>query len=184
MNRCMESNLKFLYPLKLCYDAQGLTLPNCEEIDFQAIPQPYQDLLVHQSDMTGTLERHHDDTIVLRVLKQISSENTVTRQVILALERQSLPVEFGAIRINLSHFEEEARELIIAGAIPLGTILKEHKVTYSNNPQSYFRVFSDFVIQKALLMSSASWLFGRHNLHLDANGETMAEIVEILPPVL
>ena len=184
MNRCIESNLKFLYPLKLCYDAQGLTLPNCEEIDFQAIPQPYQDLLVHQTDMTGTLERYHEETIVLRVLKQISSADTVTRQVILALESQSIPVEFGAIRINLSHFGAEARELITAGDIPLGTILKEHKVAYSNNPQSYFRVFSDPVIQKALQMSDASWLFGRHNLHLDVNGDTMAEIVEILPPIV
>jgi chorismate-pyruvate lyase len=180
----MESNLKILYPLKLCYDAQGLTLPNCEEIDFQAIPQPCQDLLVHQTDMTGTLERYYNDAVVLRVLEQISSEHTVTRQVILALDSRSLPVEFGAIRINLSHFEEEARALIIAGDIPLGTILKEHKVAYSNNPQGYFRVFSDSVIQKALQMSSASWLYGRHNRQLDANGEIMAEIVEILPPVV
>ena len=175
--------LNFLNPLQSCYDAQGLTLPDVEVVDSQSIPQPHQDLLNHQTDMTGTLERHHSGRIVLHVLQQFLHEEMLTRQVVLALERSKQPVEFGAIRINLTAFEEQIRALVVAGEVPLGAILKKHQVVHKSLPQAYFRILADSAMQTALQLGESSWLFGRHNLHLDENGKTMAEIVEILPPI-
>ena len=174
--------LTFLYPLQLCYEAQGLALPDVEVVDSQTIPQPHQDLLVHQTDMTGALERYYGGRIVLHVLHRFLHEKMLTRQVVLELEGSNQPVEFGAIRIDLTAFEEQTQALIVAGEVPLGAMLEKHQVVHESHPQAYFRILADSPMQTALQLGESSWLFGRHNLHLDENGKTMAEIVEILPP--
>ena len=44
------------YPLDEFYARSGLTLPPLDQIDGQALPEPYKSLLVHERDMTSTLE--------------------------------------------------------------------------------------------------------------------------------
>jgi hypothetical protein len=98
-------------------------------------------------------------------------------------EPQGEPVGFGAIRIELDSFTDEAQEQIVGCHVPLGTILREYSVQHSSHPSAYFAVEPDHVIRHALKMSNGSTLFGRHNIISGIHRELLAEVVEILPPM-
>jgi hypothetical protein len=76
------------------------------------MPEPYRRLLVHQRDMTPTLEAAYSQKIHLRVLKHSLRDNVFSRQVLLLLEDGVTPVEFGGIRIYLEHLAAEAKRLV------------------------------------------------------------------------
>ena len=57
--------LPHAYPLDEFYSQAGLTLPRIEAVQGHAVPEPAQSLLVHQNDMTPTLEAFHGRPIHL-----------------------------------------------------------------------------------------------------------------------
>ena len=62
-----------LHPLDLAYTRAGLEPPAATPIAPEKIPQPYRSLLVHQRDMTLTLEAHFGGRVVLRPLSTFIS---------------------------------------------------------------------------------------------------------------
>jgi len=177
----INQNTKFLYPLDLTYLAIPQPLPKVERIPPDSLPQPYSELLNHKNDMTETLENFYQQKLHLNVLEHQTNGETLMRQVSLDLP-DSKPVEFGAIRIYLSHFDSLCRDLILEGEKPLGAILQEHGIPHRANPKTFFRLWSDAIIENALNLKESCWLFGRQNVHLDPSDNTLAEIIEILPP--
>src|SRR5258707_8979664 len=93
-----------VHPLDEFYAQTGQTLPPLNQVEGHAVPEPYKTLLVHQNDMTPTLEKFHQRSIHLQVLGRRRKENEYFREVILRLDGSNRPVEFGAIKINLSLF--------------------------------------------------------------------------------
>lgn len=171
------------YPLDEFYAQAGLIMPPLQRIDGEAVPMPYKRLLVHQDDMTPTLEGFHQAGIHLQVLSSRHAGDEYFREVVLLLDGSNKPVEFGAIKINLDRFPARARQQILEEHLPLGHILQEYTIKHDSRPKAYFRVASDKLINRALKLSGAHILFGRRNTHFDPKGHSMAEIVEILPPV-
>ena len=55
--------LPIAYPLDDFYAQAGLPLPRITAIPGEAMPEPYRTLLVHQNDMTSTLEKFHKSTV-------------------------------------------------------------------------------------------------------------------------
>jgi chorismate-pyruvate lyase len=157
-------------------------LPAIEPVRADELPLPYQDLLVHDRDMTPTLEGFHRTAIHLKVLQSFQNHATYSREVVLTRDDTDAPVEFGAIRIHLAAFPTEAQELILKGERPLGAILRTCAIPHSSRPQGFFLVRSDTRMQKALQLASPKTLYGRINTLCTMNGQTLAEIVEILPP--
>jgi chorismate-pyruvate lyase len=178
----MSQDLNLLYPLSEFYSAAGWILPAAHRLDGEDVPQPYQRLLVHEDDMTPTLEAFHEERIHLRLLAQRHEGDTYSREVVLTLDDSGRPVEFGAIVIYLQRFPPAARELILAGQCPLGTILALHRVPHASNPLGFFQIASDAFINEALGLMGVHTLYGRRNMHRNADGEVLADIVEILPP--
>lgn len=175
--------LDLLFPLNLLHAADGVPLPQVERVDGDAVPEPYRQLLVHERDMTPTLARFHDDAIGLRVTVRESDGETLLREVVLTRARDSRPVEFGAILIHLGRFDAPARADIVAGRIPLGTILAAHRVAHLSCPQAFVRVRSCPLIDDRLeLPRGPHVLYGRRNLLATPGREPLAEILEILPP--
>jgi chorismate-pyruvate lyase len=174
--------LPIAYPLDDFYAQQGLVLPKIEAVDGADVPEPYRKLLVHQDDMTPTLEQFHGDTIHLKVLSRQQRDGFYFREVVLLLDRTDRPVEFGAIKLNLNLFAPAARQMILSEREPVGHILRDHAVEHASRPKAYLRVESDELIDRVLNLSGTHVLFGRRNTHFDAHGRSMAEIVEILPP--
>jgi chorismate-pyruvate lyase len=170
-----------LQPLTEFYEECGLPLPAVSLIDGRDVPQPYHSLLVHDSDMTPTLEAAYGQTIHLRVLKHSLREQVFSRQVLLMLPNDFTAVEFGGIKIYLDYLPEEARRLVLEKRQPLGTILGTQRVVHHSHPAAYLRVTADPLICESLDLAEPRVLYGRCNVLSDPSQNVLARVVEILP---
>lgn len=174
--------LPFANPLDEFYIQAGMTLPRIEVVPGSSVPQPYQQLLVHEGDMTPTLEKFHKSTIHLEVLRRELHHNAYCRQVLLRTADAKKPVEFGAIKIFLDHFPTGARNDILSERLPLGTILALFKIEHLSRPKAFLKIFSDAYINQAFGLQGTHTLYGRRNTLSTLKKEPLAEIFEILPP--
>lgn len=178
----VTTEFNVLQPLTGFYEEAGSPLPEVELIAGRDMPQPYRKLLVHDNDMTPTLEAAHGQTIHLRVLKHSLRDGVFSRQVLLVLDENAAAVEFGGIKIYLQHLPEEARRLVLEKKMPLGTILRTQRVAHQSHPSAYLRVTADAVMREALNLDEPRTLYGRCNVLSDLSHNVLARVVEILPP--
>lgn len=170
-------------PLDEFYFRQGRPLPAFTVIAADAMPEPYRPLLVHDRDMTRTLEQFHGGQIHLRVISSYRDGDTYWRESILELDGSGSPVEFGAIKIQLAALPEECRRLILAEHLPFGGILNAAGVRYLSRPSAYLRFEADDFIAESFGLPRGGCFYGRQNTLRREAGETLAEIIEILPPI-
>lgn len=148
------------------------------------LPEPYRNLLVHDSDMTGTLERYCGQAMMLHTIERIITPDRVVRHVELRGADDNRAAEFGAIEIHLDQFEAGPREEILAGELPLGTILKKAEMGFISRPTAYFRIQPGAALRHSFGVPEDGWLYGRCNQLLTPSGDAIADVVEILPPNL
>ena len=173
--------MNLLGPLEGFYKELDLELPEARRVIPAEIPQPYGQLLVHERDMTSTLERFHNAKPYLQLLRREVSSTSISRLVTL-MPVGGKPVEFGAIVIYLERLSQAAREAILTCRIPLGAILAQHKVEYLSCPQAFLTVRPDAFILESLHLEAADRLYGRRNNLLFPDHSPLADILEILPP--
>jgi chorismate-pyruvate lyase len=171
------------HPLDEFYAQMGHALPPLQQVDGEEVPPPYRQLLVHNDDMTPTLEKFYQRDIHLRLLGRRRKDDEYFREVVLLLDESDEPVEFGAIKIYLDLLPAEARQQILEEQRPLGHILQECGVKHSSRPKAFLRLASDHFINDALQLTGANVLYGRRNTLFDPQERPLAEIVEILPPI-
>jgi len=178
----MNSRADLLYPLSEFYTEMGLKLPVVSRLDGREIPESYRRLLVHDLDMTPTLEAAFNQGVHLRVLRKRISNKILTRQVVLILDQDKVPIEFGAIKIHLNSLSHGAQEEIFHGQRPLGTILHRHHVEHYSRPIAFIKVEADSLISQALWEQvQGAVLYGRLNVLQGCGQNKIAEILEILP---
>ncbi|MDA1044780.1 MAG: hypothetical protein O3C57_06100 [Verrucomicrobia bacterium] len=171
-----------LRPLRLL-NALSETKPLCfEALNPDEIPAPYHALLVHQRDMTQTLQDYHGDGIHLEVLRSIHQGSTYLREVTLTLDAAQRPVEYGAICLFLDRFSPSLRDDILANKRPLGALLAQATVSVSHAPGPFFKVTPDHNMFSVLGINEACTLYGRCNTIRNAKGDPIAQVIEILPP--
>src|ERR1043165_10017159 len=124
VTRATAGKFALAHPLDDFYAQMGLPLPPLQELDGEAVPQPYKKLLVHRDDMTPTLEKFHGRDIHLRLLGRRRKGNGYYREVVLLLDGTDQPVEFGAIKIYLDRFAPAARGHILEERGPPGHIIQ------------------------------------------------------------
>jgi len=171
-----------LYPLNEFYAQAGFALPQIELIAGADVPEPYRQLLVHNDDMTPTLEQYYGCDIHLEILRRRQEGVFYFREVVLRLDGSEQPVEFGANKISLALFSPAVRRLILAERLPLGHILKVHQVPHTSRPQAYLRVQVDEFMGRSLGLARGQVIYGRRNTLRDPQDRPLSEIVEILPP--
>lgn len=169
-----------LYPLSAFDPDDGSILTSATILEAEELPQPYRMLLAHDRDMTGTLESYFKQPMALRVFAKKFDGDSLFRQVVLEGVDDGKPREFGAIRIDLSCFDGETRELVASCKVPLGRVLREHDVPYVSNPSAYLRVAPDEMLCHALHVEHGP-LYGRKNELKLPDGRAIAQIIEILP---
>ena len=174
--------LPYAYPLDDFYAQQGMILPVIDSVPGEDVPQPYRSLLVHDDDMTPTLEHFHGGSIHVTVLRRQQRGDFYYREVVLSRDTDNAPVEFGAIKIMLNLFPSTARQAILSERTPLGRILAEHRIRHTSKPKAFLRVESDDFINSALQLTGQQVLYGRRNTLWNPEMKPLAEIVEILPP--
>jgi chorismate-pyruvate lyase len=172
-----------LFPLDELYALAGLPMPRIQLVTGDDVPPPYQALLVHTHDMTPTLEGHHGSAIHIEVLRRQRRGDFYFREVVLRLDRDLRPVEFGANRVCLPLFSAELRRLILEEHLPLGHLLKTHNVPHRSFPKCFLRVEADDLINRALGLQGRHILYGRQARILNLRGQPLSEVVEILPPL-
>lgn len=148
------------------------------------VPEPQRTLLVHGDGMTPTLERHWGCRLELRVVADLRSGADLVRHVHLVTADQGRLASFGAIRLDLGRFPEQARLSIVANQLPLGTILREHGVAHRRLVSGFFEITADRLPHARLSCEGSTRLHGRHSVLLSPEAEVMAEVVEILPAPL
>lgn len=171
-----------LYPLNLAYERAGLAPPAAESIDPDAIPSPYRNLLVHEQDMTMTLEQHFGGQIALRPLSTFSKGSSYFRRVLLVQTYSGRPVEMGAIRMNLDAFDTTIRAQIRRNDIPLGRLLRDGRVDYRSRPKVFLAVTPNPEMMGVFWMREPRTLYGRQT-EVMLKGRKIGDIVEILPLV-
>jgi hypothetical protein len=171
-----------VYPLNEFYAARNTPLPVIAEIPPSDVPEPYKSLLVHKTDMTSKLEAIYKSKIHIQPIARHTTDNEYFREVTLVLENSLKPVEFGAIKIILDLFPNEAQQEILKERRPLGKILTDYKIAFASKPRAFLQIAADSFIQSSLVLDSEMTLYGRRNTLVDAWDRPLAEIVEILPP--
>lgn len=171
-----------LKPLRDFYEKAGQALPEIRFVAAEKLPEPQRSLLVHNLDMTSTLQRFHDEAIRVRVLDHRTTKTRYQREVLLVTRDTNRTVEFGAIEIALDQFPVGAQREILRAELPLGAILQTFRIEFKSAPRGFFEIVPDDVMKAALELGSAQTLYGRSNELTNAAGQTFAEIVEILPP--
>ena len=170
-----------LFPLSQLLEGERPELSALLETGSGPMPQPHRRLLVHDSDMTSTLERYHGETARLEELRRARKGMELWREVLLKGSHSDRVMEYGAIRIDLAAFDTDPRWAILEGRKPLGAILAEHRVVYRSRPSRFFAVRSTSRLESLLGLDAPAILYGRQNVLLGKKG-TLAEVVEILPP--
>ena len=171
-----------LFPLSHFCQASGHPFPACEIINGATMPEPYRTLLVHHGDMTSRLEEFHGAAMTLRVLHRETSGDACRREVLLCKEDSGLPVEYGAIEINLAAFDEPLRAQILEGRQPLGGLLNRHAIRYRSEPRAFLKLAPDSVMDAHFDLDGAHTLYGRSNVLLGDGNRVLARIVEVLRP--
>ena len=169
-----------LYPLDLVYTRAGVDMPKVKVVAPGQIPQPYQSLLVHDTDMTLTLERHFGDRLTLRPLSTFTSGRSYFRRVLLVQEYSGRPVEMGAIRMRLDVFNQRLRSKILRNTTPLGRLLRDGKFQYRSHVKAYLKVTPNSEMMGVFWMREPRVLYGRRTevFHRDMK---IGDIVEVLP---
>jgi chorismate-pyruvate lyase len=171
-----------LYPLNLAYAKAGVPLPVAREISPKDIPFPYRSLLVHENDMTLTLERHFGGAVFLRTLFTVARGSWYLRRVLLVQEYSGRPVEMGAIRIRINGLPPRTRALIQRHEIPLGRVLRDAGLDFRSQPSAFFSVVPNQEMMGVFWMREPRTLYGRQT-EIFQGGTKLGDIVEVLPLV-
>jgi chorismate-pyruvate lyase len=171
-----------LYPLDVVYEWSGVLKPHARAVSAYDIPLPYRSLLVHENDMTMTLEQHFGNRIGLRVLSTFFRGGWYYRRVLLVHEYSGRPVQMGAIRMDLSVFTRRVRTQILNNEVPLGRILRDAHVDFRSQPKVYLAVKPNSEMMGVFWMREPRTLFGRQTEVL-YRAQHIGDIVEVLPPV-
>ena len=169
-----------LYPLDVVYAQAGIAPPRARVVGPDDIPTPYRSLLVHERDMTLTLEAHFGGRVALRALSTFSKGRSYFRRVLLVQEYSGRPVEMGAIRIDTSVFEPKLRARILRNQIPLGRLLRDGGVDYRSQPRVFLAVTPHSEMMGVFWMRESRTLWGRQT-EVTLAGKKIGDIVEILP---
>jgi hypothetical protein len=171
-----------LHPLDIAYTRAGLEPPTATPIAPDRIPQPYQSLLVHQRDMTLTLEAHFGGRVALRPLATFTVGPWYYRRVLLAQEYSGRPVEMGAIRMKLAALPRKVQADIRRNQVPLGRLLRDAGVDFTSMPREFFAVVPNPEMMGVFWMREPRTLYGRRTEVL-LDGRAIGDIVEVLPLV-
>ena len=154
--------------------------PRIVSIPDEEVPRPYRSLLVHDRDMTSTLQNYYGDVVRLEVLHREQQTDELTREVLLRLQGDDRPVEYGVIRIVYASLAPEIRQRIQDGGVPLGQILDDAGIDYVSRPENYCSLEDHPYLRRCLADGEPEKRFGRINVLKRASGEPLAEVIEIL----
>jgi chorismate-pyruvate lyase len=156
-------------------------VPTFEIVSWDAVPEPYHGLLVHDHHMTVTVEQFYGGRVGVRILDRQQTAEWYARKILLYLERDNRVVQFGIMRVHYEHLSDKVRQEIQAGDTPLGRVLIENDVHRRVQPTAFLRIQPRPGMVKYLEMERAEEMFGRL-AYLHCNNKPAVEVLEIVTP--
>jgi chorismate-pyruvate lyase len=177
--RVLPSTHGILFPLDLLYAQAGVPSPSAKLTEPDRIPSPYDSLLVHEAEMTRTLERHFGGQLAVRALSASVKGHWYMRRVLLAQEYSGRPVAMGAVRIRLDRFAPRIRARILSQQTPLGRILREGRVAFRSRPTRFLEITPNAEMMGVFWMREPQILYGRQT-KMTLEGVSIGDVVEVL----
>lgn len=108
-----------------------------------AVPAPFDRLLVHDEHMTERLRDFHGVGVELRVLAEQTRPELYSREILLTLPGSGQVVEYGVARVHLGFVADPVRAEVLARRRPLGDILVQNDVLRRIEPKWFYRFSAD-----------------------------------------
>lgn len=156
--------------------------PTVKLVDGDAVPDPYQGLLVHTHHMTVTVEAFYRSPVDVRVLTCRRNGNDYARKILLALRGSGKVVQFGLVRIDLGVCPAPVRDAIVEGGVPLGRVLIQHDMLRRIEPTAYLRARLSSVMAGWFGVAPGAETYGRLGV-IYTGPRPAVEVLEILAPV-
>ncbi len=177
-----ELRQSLLWPLNLFCAHYDRKVPEITPLFERNIPEPYKQLLVHDRNMTPTLEKYHGGTIYIEPINVLSDDEETTREVILRRDIDAKPLEYGVSRIFRCRLPSEALFLVDDGRLPLGTILRVCDYEHTVQTSGFFKIRATPFFEEAFGAHNVNGFYGRRNALVSLDGNVIAEVCEVLPP--
>ena len=180
-NNLDELTASLMWPLNLFYAYYKRDMPEITPLFDWHMPEPYKRLLAHERNMTPTLEAFYNSVIHIERINVVPDKQECSREVILRLDSDERPVEYGASRIFLEALPQDARDLICAGQVPLGTVLSQCNCQHTVELSGFFKIKPTSFFTNVFSSANGTPLYGRRNSLVALDGTPIAEVCEILP---
>lgn len=177
-----ELTASLMWPLNLFYAYYRRDMPEITPLFDWHMPEPFKRLLAHERNMTPTLETFHRDSIHIERLNVVPDRDECSREVILRLDNDKRPVEYGASRIFVNRLPQKARDQICEGHVPLGSVLNQNNCHHTVELSGFFKVKPTSFFTNVFSDTNGTALYGRRNRLVAPDGHPIAEVCEILPP--
>ena len=152
-----------------------------EEITAGDLPDQFKALLAHDDHMTVTVEAWHNSLVSLNVLGERHDKDYYSRHIVLKLQRDGTPVQFGIMRIHLNGLPKIVRMEIESQALPLGRIMIRHHLMRNVELEQLWRVTAGPELRKYLKLEKGAICFGR-TARILVNKNPAVELLEIVAP--
>jgi chorismate-pyruvate lyase len=152
-----------------------------EVVAADAVPPPYDELLVHDQHMTVTVEAHHGSLVNVRVLADRLEGDLYARKILLVLQASEKVVQFGLVRMHLNFVSPEVRAEITSRRTPLGRILIQHNVLRTIAPTSFLRVLPGPAMMGWFGLKAPQPTYGRTAV-ITCDDQPAIEVLEIVAP--
>ncbi len=147
----------------------------------EAVPPPFDQLLVHENHMTVTVESFHNSLVNVQVLDETKSDDIYARKILLTRKSDGQIVQFGIVRIHRHLLPEATREAIERGEIPLGRILIEQGVLRKVELCDLWKCQTNGELQQLMQLDQPTTLFGRTAI-IYVDQQPVIELLEIVTP--
>jgi chorismate-pyruvate lyase len=162
----------------LFYDASA-EVGLFEEVAAGDLPDQFKALLAHDDHMTVTVEAWHNSLVKVQVLEERRDKDLYARRIVLSLQRDGMPVQYGIMRINLAGLPQIVRMEIESQALPLGRIMIRHHLMRRVELLNLWRVSAGSELRKHLKVERGAVCFGR-TARILFNNVPSVELLEIV----
>lgn len=153
-----------------------------DEVAGDDVPQPYQQLLVHNQHMTVTVEKFYCCSVNVQVLETKREGNFYARRILLARQSDGKIVQFGIVRLNFDFLDPVVRQEIESQQTPLGRVLIQHKVLREIELLRLWQVTPGTDLCRLFGTATPQTTYGRTAI-IHCNGEPAVELLEVVAPV-
>lgn len=150
-----------------------------EEVAGAELPDQFKALLAHDDHMTVTVEAWHNSLVEVQVLEEHREADFYSRRIVLALQRNGKPVQYGIMRINLSGLPQIVRLEIESQALPLGRIMIRHHLMRQVELLGLWRIAAGPELRKHLRLDRGAVCFGR-TARILVDKQPAVELLEIV----